>query len=66
MSEPCRRGYKCMCFQCRENDCERYQSEPPDLTDLLEDELFEQFEKAMKGARHEQRRDCQVSPGNRV
>ena len=50
----CHRGYKCMCFQCGENDCERYQSEPPVLTDSLEDELFEQFEKAMKGEKDEQ------------
>lgn len=50
----CHRGYKCMCFQCGEEDCERYQSEPPDLTDSLEDELFGQFEKAMKGEKDEQ------------
>lgn len=49
MSEVCRRGYKCMCFQCGEKDCEKYQPEPTEwikklrkgdqLMDKLIDEL---------------------------
>lgn len=37
MSESCRRGHKCMCFQCRETDCERYESEPPKWVKELEE-----------------------------
>lgn len=40
MSESCHRGHKCMCFQCGENDCEKYQSEPP--------EWFEKVYKILK------------------
>lgn len=29
MSYVCKRGYKCMCFQCGEKDCEHFESEPP-------------------------------------
>ena len=35
MSEVCRRGYKCMCFQCGEKDCEKYESEPPEWIEKL-------------------------------
>ena len=28
MSYVCKRGYKCMCFQCKEKDCEHFESEP--------------------------------------
>ena len=39
MSESCRRGYKCMCFQCGEKDCEKYEPEPPRwVKELWEDE----------------------------
>lgn len=49
MSEVCRRGYKCMCFQCGEKDCERYESEPPEwIEKLCENESFwEKLEKAI-------------------
>lgn len=39
MSETCHRGHKCMCFQCGERDCERYEPEPPKwIVNLLEDD----------------------------
>lgn len=41
MSEICRRGYKCMCFQCGEKDCEKYEPEPPKWVNvLMNDETF--------------------------
>lgn len=41
MSEICRRGYKCMCFQCGEKDCEKYEPEPPKwVNELMNDETF--------------------------
>lgn len=41
MSEICRRGYKCMCFQCGEKDCEKYEPEPPKwVNELMNDEAF--------------------------
>lgn len=39
MSYVCKRGYKCMCFQCGEKDCEHFESEPPKwVKDLFENE----------------------------
>lgn len=39
MSYVCKRGYKCMCFQCGEKDCERFESEPPKwVKDFFENE----------------------------
>lgn len=39
MSYVCKRGYKCMCFQCGEKDCEYFESEPPEwVKDILENE----------------------------
>lgn len=29
MSYVCKRGYKCMCFQCGEKDCDHFESKPP-------------------------------------
>ncbi len=42
MSEVCCRGHKCMCFQCGETDCERYEPEPPEewIKMVLKDEEF--------------------------
>lgn len=41
MSEICRRGYKCMCFQCGEKDCGKYEPEPPKwVNELMNDETF--------------------------
>lgn len=41
MSEICRRGHKCMCFQCGEKDCEKYEPEPPKWdNELMNDETF--------------------------
>lgn len=41
MSEICRRGYKCMCFQCGEKDCEKYEPEPPKwVNELMNGETF--------------------------
>lgn len=58
MSETCRRGYKCMCFQCGEKDCEKYESEPPKwieeppkwIEQLQEDKLlWKELEKIARG-----------------
>ena len=39
MNYVCKRGYKCMCFQCGESDCEHFESEPPKwVKDLFENE----------------------------
>lgn len=39
MSYVCKRGHKCMCFQCGERDCERYEPELPKwIVNLLEDD----------------------------
>lgn len=45
MSEPCYRGYKCMCFQCDEKDCERYEPEPPEWEKAWskDDQFFERY-----------------------
>lgn len=48
MSESCHRGHKCMCFQCRENDCEKYQSEPPEWFENEPPEWFEKVYKMLK------------------
>lgn len=41
MSEICSRGYKCMCFQCGEKDCGKYEPEPPKwVNELMNDETF--------------------------
>lgn len=65
MSESCYRGYKCMCFQCGEKDCERYEPEPPKWIEALRnDEVFmkamrqigEKKEKRQKRARKSLRR----------
>lgn len=36
MSKVCPKGYKCMCFQCGEIECERYQQEPPEWVNKME------------------------------
>lgn len=41
MSESCRRGYKCMCFQCGEEDCEKYQRKPPEWVEKITEKLEE-------------------------
>ena len=41
MSELCYRGHKCMCFQCGEKDCEKYQPEPPEWFTRISDKLEE-------------------------
>ena len=49
MSEVCRRGYKCMCFQCGEKDCERYEPEPPEwLEELVKDKEVEKYFKELE------------------
>lgn len=54
MSESCRRGHKCLCFQCGETDCERYESEPPKwIKELQENQPIDVIEKfnAVSGKR---------------
>ena len=45
MNYVCKRGYKCMCFQCGEKDCEHFESEPPKwIKDFFEnEEIFESY-----------------------
>lgn len=51
MSESCRRGYKCMCFQCGEKDCEKYESKPPKWIEQLQEDklLWKELEKIARG-----------------
>ena len=44
MSYVCKRGYKCMCFQCGEKDCEHFESEPPKwVKDIFENEKIKEW-----------------------
>ncbi len=47
MSESCNRGYKSFCFQCGEEDCEKYQPNPPEWIEKLreDDDLMQLLEK---------------------
>ena len=58
MSQVCKRGYKCMCFQCAEKDCEHFESEPPEwVKDFFEnEEIKEKLKELVKGAMDDQRR----------
>ena len=62
MSEICRRGYKCMCFQCGEKDCEKYEPEPPKwVNELMNDETFIKAMVTTKGGNDEHKNTV---PGN--
>jgi hypothetical protein len=47
MSESCNRRYKSFCFQCGEEDCEKYQPNPPEWIEKLreDDDLMQLLEK---------------------
>lgn len=52
MSYVCKRGHKCMCFQCGEKDCEHFESEPPKwVKDFFENEEIEEMLKRISESR---------------
>ena len=61
MSESCRKGHKCMCFQCRETDCERYESEPPKwVKEISDDQLIDVTRKIFNFVRGQEMKDEQT------
>ena len=61
MSESCRRGHKCLCFQCGETDCERYESEPPRwVKENRDDQLIDVTRKIFNFARGQEMKDEQT------
>ena len=52
MSYVCKRGHKCMCFQCGEKDCEHFESESPKwVKDFFENEEIKEKLKRISESR---------------